>query len=279
MSVVDEAVRTIRVAALDPLKNTQMKEIFDKSLKEAVLLRMDSMSEFEVDALWTLVPEAQFERIAAGTPCMDNNGKRFTVANLVHDASEIHPMAAYFTPIKVNAVSYSAERPEQQDLVTEPIYSARTLIDLDKEQAVNAARGSILKDSEVVKKLLSLFKPDTQLPSKNKRAHLLLKTFALRGVFAMMAALESEYTTFLQEHGLVKDLSDFISQENMRSVDDLEHLFGSSATHLELRLDVLRSKVINSDLKQNERSEQVCFTNSTEAKLILMTKATPQDEE
>lgn len=43
-SVVDEAVRTIRVAALEPHKNTLMKEIFDKTIKEAILGRMETMS-------------------------------------------------------------------------------------------------------------------------------------------------------------------------------------------------------------------------------------------
>ena len=80
-TVVDEAVRTIRVAALEAHKNVRMKEIFDKTIKEAILGRLAQMTELEVDTLFTLVPEAQFERVAAGTPCLDNSGKRFTVTS------------------------------------------------------------------------------------------------------------------------------------------------------------------------------------------------------
>ena len=37
------------------------------------------MNEIEIDAVMTLLPEAQQERIAVGTPCMGKDGKRFTV--------------------------------------------------------------------------------------------------------------------------------------------------------------------------------------------------------
>jgi len=43
------------------------------------------MNEHEVDSILTLIPEAQFERIAIGTPCMDNSGKRFTVLGFNDD--------------------------------------------------------------------------------------------------------------------------------------------------------------------------------------------------
>ena len=76
-SVVDEAVRTIRVSAVIIDKNVQIKEIFDRTVRQALLERIETMTEIEIDAIMTLIPEAQFERMAAGTPCLDKNGKRF----------------------------------------------------------------------------------------------------------------------------------------------------------------------------------------------------------
>ena len=44
-----------------------------------MLERIETMTETEIDTIMTLIPEAQFERMAAGTPCLDKNGKRFIV--------------------------------------------------------------------------------------------------------------------------------------------------------------------------------------------------------
>ena len=85
-SVVDEAVRTMRIAALDPTENGEMKEIYDTTIRDVILNRIESMNELEVDSILTLIPEAQFERIAFGTPCMDNSGKRFTVLGFTDDS-------------------------------------------------------------------------------------------------------------------------------------------------------------------------------------------------
>lgn len=40
------------------------------------------MDEAEIDATMTLIAEAQFERMAVGTPCLDKDGKRFTVIGM-----------------------------------------------------------------------------------------------------------------------------------------------------------------------------------------------------
>ena len=84
-SVVDEAVRTIRVSAVIIEKNVQIKEIFDRTVKQAMLERIETMTETEIDTIMTLIPEAQFERMAAGTPCLDKNGKRFIVIGRVEN--------------------------------------------------------------------------------------------------------------------------------------------------------------------------------------------------
>lgn len=90
------------------------------------------MSALEVDAMWTLVPEAQFERIAAGTPCMNNKGKRFTVTSMI-DQNNLFKMSFEEYTYKIEAVSYNVERPEQQDIIEENLYQVRTLIDLDQD--------------------------------------------------------------------------------------------------------------------------------------------------
>ena len=84
-SVVDEAVRTIRVSAVIIDKNDGIKQIFDQTLRTAILERIEKMSEVEIDAVMTLIPEAQFERMAVGTPCLNKDGKRFTVLGIVGD--------------------------------------------------------------------------------------------------------------------------------------------------------------------------------------------------
>lgn len=48
-----------------------------------MLERIETMTETEIDTIMTLIPEAQFERMAAGTPCLDKNGKRFIVMGRV----------------------------------------------------------------------------------------------------------------------------------------------------------------------------------------------------
>ena len=94
-SVVDEAVRTIRISTVIISKNKRIKEIFDSTVREALIGktedgeqgRFENMNEAEIDSIMTLIPEAQFESIAIGTPCMDRDGKRFTVLGHVDYAS------------------------------------------------------------------------------------------------------------------------------------------------------------------------------------------------
>lgn len=50
-----------------------------------MLERIETMTETEIDTIMTLIPEAQFERMAAGTPCLDKNGKRFIVIGRVEN--------------------------------------------------------------------------------------------------------------------------------------------------------------------------------------------------
>ena len=63
-----------------PCCNPQTERIQRKTRKD--LERIDKFDESEVDAIMSLIPEAQFERMAVGTPCLDKDGKRFTVIGI-----------------------------------------------------------------------------------------------------------------------------------------------------------------------------------------------------
>ena len=89
ISVVDEAVRTIRISGIIKDKNAQLKSIFDRALKDIILDKIEKLSEPEIDSIMTLIPEAQFERIAVGTPCLDKDGKRFTVIGTQQKGREV----------------------------------------------------------------------------------------------------------------------------------------------------------------------------------------------
>ena len=57
-SVVDEAVRTIRISAVIIEKNERMKQIFDSTIKQALLEKLETLSDIDIDAIMTLIPEA-----------------------------------------------------------------------------------------------------------------------------------------------------------------------------------------------------------------------------
>ena len=61
---------------------------------------------------------------------------------------------------------------------------------------MKAKETSLLKEASIVKKLISLTIAD-EAP-RDKKAAELLKTFVLRGLFAMMQELGAEYINFLQ---------------------------------------------------------------------------------
>ena len=57
-SVVDEAVRTIRNSTCVIEKNVGIKQIFDQTIRSALLEKIERMNEIEIDAIMTLLPEA-----------------------------------------------------------------------------------------------------------------------------------------------------------------------------------------------------------------------------
>ena len=46
------------------------------------LLGLEDMNESEIDSLMSLIPEAAFQRIAIGTPCVNKEGKIFSVVGV-----------------------------------------------------------------------------------------------------------------------------------------------------------------------------------------------------
>ncbi len=46
------------------------------------------MKEDELDSLMSLIPEAAFQRIAVGTPCINKDGKSFQVLGVMHAEEE-----------------------------------------------------------------------------------------------------------------------------------------------------------------------------------------------
>jgi len=41
------------------------------------------MNEDQIDAIMSLIPEASFQRIAIGTPCINKDGKTFNVVGMM----------------------------------------------------------------------------------------------------------------------------------------------------------------------------------------------------
>ena len=114
------------------------------------------MDEAEIDATMTLIAEAQFERMAVGAPCLDKDGKRFTVIGMEmsdlnmernsryrnDDIRKIKPNFEWYDGyFQIIGLSYDALSPEQQEIMTVNDPSkVRTLIDLDPDQELEGAR-------------------------------------------------------------------------------------------------------------------------------------------
>ena len=159
----------------------------------------------------TLIPEAQFERMAVGTPCMDSDGKRFTVLGMVsHEEFEQQYQEKHMFELKHNfqnegamivGLFYDPTSPDQQDIVMQSSHCVRTLIDLDSEHEIAGAKESLFHDSAVIKKLIK-FVTEERNPKVSQEAFELIKTFFMRGLFATMRALGPSYVSFLQGLGL-----------------------------------------------------------------------------
>ena len=136
-TIWDEAIRTIRVSAVVIEKNIKIKQIFDDTLEEVFLNRIETLNESQIDAIMSLIPEAQNERIAVGTPCMSADGKRFTVIGVTKDTDSFDKLYSNieFRTDKtyLAGLSYDVVALEQQEIMLKVDTSqVRTLIDLDE---------------------------------------------------------------------------------------------------------------------------------------------------
>jgi len=82
-SVLNEIVRTVRVLFTDSDRNEGLRKIIFEALTDSLMMIQD-MSEGQIEAIMSLVPEAAFQRMAVGTPCVNKEGKVFNVVGVLH---------------------------------------------------------------------------------------------------------------------------------------------------------------------------------------------------
>ncbi len=114
----------------------------------------------------------------------------------------------------------------------------------------------MLKEAVIVKKLINLTIGE-EAP-RDKKAADLLKTFVLRGLFAMMQELGAVYINFLQGLRMQDNFFAFLLNEVKNEATYKEFLL-TSATHLELRASFIREKNALDPTKYLGREDQVGF--------------------
>lgn len=79
-SVVSESIRTIRTLFTHADINMDLRDIFNDSFIFSLEnLDIEEASESDIDALMSMIQEASFQRVAIGQPCINKQGKIFTV--------------------------------------------------------------------------------------------------------------------------------------------------------------------------------------------------------
>jgi hypothetical protein len=119
---------------------------------------------------------------------------------------------------------------------------------------VQAKEISLLKEAVIVKKLISLIIAE-EAP-RDKKAADLLKTFVLRGLFAMMQELGAVYINFLQGLRMQDNFFAFLLNE-VKNEATYKELLLTSATHLELRASFIRERNALENTKYLGREDQV----------------------
>ena len=141
---MSESVRTIRCLYTEPEKNSGLRNIVNGAFSSS-LLGIEDMNESEIDSIMSLIPEAAFQRIAIGTPCVNKEGKVFSVVGVFNTACEnnnLQDIELYpnFSKDKqllsLGGLYYDPEHPERQDLLKEKMIYAQPLLDLDIEETI-----------------------------------------------------------------------------------------------------------------------------------------------
>lgn len=96
-------------------------------------MAIQDMSEIEIDSVMSLIPEAAFKRMAIGTPCVNKEGKVFSVVGVLNTDQENNmyqdiPLYPNYTPdhqcLSLAGLYYDPENPARQDMLKEKmIYS------------------------------------------------------------------------------------------------------------------------------------------------------------
>lgn len=86
-SVVHETMRTIRTLFTEADKNASLRKIVNAAFTDA-LLGIQDLSESAIDSVMSLIPEAAFQRMAIGTPCVNKEGKVFNVVGVFRTEEE-----------------------------------------------------------------------------------------------------------------------------------------------------------------------------------------------
>ena len=120
-SVISESIRTIRTLYTEPDKNTNLRKIVNDAFINALMLIQD-LSEVEIDSIMSLIPEAAFKRMAIGTPCVNKEGKVFSVvgvmsSNQEHNMYHEIPLYPNYSPdaqyLSLASLYYDPENPER----------------------------------------------------------------------------------------------------------------------------------------------------------------------
>ena len=129
-SVVQETMRTIRCLYTDVDKNAELRKIVNEAFVNS-LIGLDNLTEAQTDSVMSMIPEAAFQRVAIGQPCVNKEGKVFSVVGIYDDHREFscqheidlypnfsHPDQNY---LKLACLFYDPEKPERQDLLEEKL--------------------------------------------------------------------------------------------------------------------------------------------------------------
>ena len=142
-SVLSESVRTIRTFFTEGEKsNESMRTIINESFIFN-LMGIEDATEFDIDALMSLIAESAYQRVAIGQPCINKQGKIFTVLGVFPEnymSSKYHeiPILPNNMPdnekcMALAGLYYDPQHPERQDVMMERMIYTSPILDLEKE--------------------------------------------------------------------------------------------------------------------------------------------------
>ena len=153
-SVLNEVVRTVRVLFTASDRNEGLRKIIFEALTDS-LLQIEDMSEGQIEAIMSLVPEAAFQRMAIGTPCINKEGKVFNVVGVIHSNQKNNryqdvPLLLNYSKqneaLSLAGLYHDPEHPERQDFMIERMIYSKPLLDLSEQDTAEAARQCIFMD-------------------------------------------------------------------------------------------------------------------------------------